>query len=96
MYSSKGSGARTFLGLVRTAAVGALRPWENAAGREDEYVAVGKLLFELAGEALLDFVEAGEEGDGDEDYDGFFAVADFDLEEMRMLVGEDWFVKLSD
>jgi hypothetical protein len=54
-------------------------------------VAVGELLFELAGEALLDFVEAGKEGDGDEDYDGFFAVADFDLEEeMGMLVGEDW------
>ena len=28
---------------------------------------------------LLDFVEAGEEGDGDEDYDCFFAVADFKL-----------------
>ena len=28
---------------------------------------------------LLDFVEAGEEGDGDEDYDCFFAVADFEL-----------------
>ena len=46
--------------MVRTAAVGTLGPWENAAGREDEYVAVGELLFELAGEALLDFVEAGE------------------------------------
>ena len=30
---------------------------------------------------LLDFVEAGEEGDGDEDYDCFFAVADFELGE---------------
>ena len=80
------------MGLVRTAAVGALGPRENAAGREDEYVAVGELLFELAGEALLDFVEAGEERDGDEDYDGFFAMADFDLEEeMGMLVGEDWY-----
>ncbi len=28
---------------------------------------------------LLDFVEAGEEGDGDEDDDCFFAVADFEL-----------------
>ena len=60
MNSSKGSGARTFLGLVRTAAVGTLGPWENAAGREDEHMAVGELLFELTGEALLDFVEAGE------------------------------------
>lgn len=48
------------MGLVRTAAVGALGSRENAAGREDEHVAVGELLFELAGEALLDFVEAGE------------------------------------
>ncbi len=30
---------------------------------------------------LLDFVEAGEEGDGDEDHDCFFAVADFELGE---------------
>ena len=28
---------------------------------------------------LLDFVEAGEERDGDEDDDSFFAVADFEL-----------------
>lgn len=28
---------------------------------------------------LLDFVETGEEGDGDEDDDGFFAVTDFEL-----------------
>ncbi len=28
---------------------------------------------------LLDFVETGEEGDGDEDDDCFFAVADFEL-----------------
>ena len=30
---------------------------------------------------LLDFVEAGEEGNGDEDHDCFFAVADFELGE---------------
>jgi hypothetical protein len=57
--SREGSGTRTFLGLVRTAAVRALGPRENAARRENEHVAVGELLFELAGEALLDFVEAG-------------------------------------
>jgi hypothetical protein len=28
---------------------------------------------------LLDFVEAGQEGNGDEDDNCFFAVADFDL-----------------
>jgi hypothetical protein len=38
--SSKGSGARTFLGLVRTAAVGTLGPRENTAGREDEHMAI--------------------------------------------------------
>ena len=48
------------MGLVRTAAVGTLGSRENTAGREDEYMTVGELLFELAGEALLDFVEAGE------------------------------------
>lgn len=34
----------------------------------------------MANLPLLDFVEAGEEGDGDEDHDCFFAVADFELE----------------
>lgn len=29
---------------------------------------------------MLDFVEAGEERDGDEYYNGFFSVADFELE----------------
>ena len=77
------------MGLIRTAAVGTLGSRENTAGREDEYMAVRELLFELAGEALLDFMEAGEEGYGDEDYDSFFAVADFDLEEeVGMLVGK--------
>jgi hypothetical protein len=43
-------------------------------------VAVGELLFQLTGQALLDFVEADKEGDGDEDDYGLFAVADFELE----------------
>jgi hypothetical protein len=73
------SRARTLLGLVRAAAVGAFGAREDAAGCEDEDMAVRELLFELAGQALLHFVEAGEERDGDEDDDGFFAVADFDL-----------------
>ena len=42
-------------------------------------MAVGEFLFELARQALLDFVEAREQRDGHEDDDGFFAVADFDL-----------------
>lgn len=68
------------MSLRGTAAVGAFGTGEDTAGSEDEDVAVGEFLFELAGETLLDFVETGEEGDGDKDYDGFFAVADFDLE----------------
>jgi hypothetical protein len=53
-------------------------------------VAVRELLLQLAGQALLDFVKAGEERDGDEDDDGFFAVAHFDLEEEGgMLVGRE-------
>ena len=36
------------------------------------------------GAPLLNFVEALEEGDGDEDDDGFFAVADFELEWWRL------------
>jgi hypothetical protein len=43
-------------------------------------VAIRELLLEFAGEALLDLVEAGEEGDGNEDYDGALSVADFELE----------------
>ena len=81
--SSQGSGTGPLLGLVAAAAVGAFWAWQDAAGREDEDVAVGELLFELARQALLDFVEAWEEGDGDEDDDGFFAVADFDLERRK-------------
>jgi hypothetical protein len=43
-------------------------------------VAVGEFLFELTRKTLLDFVEAGEQGNGHEDDNGFFAVADFDLD----------------
>lgn len=53
---------------------------KDAARGKDEDVTVGELLFEFAGEALLDFVEAGEDGDWHEDDDGAFAVADFELE----------------
>ena len=42
-------------------------------------MAVGELLLELAGQALLDFVEAWEEGYGDEDDDCLLAAADFEL-----------------
>jgi len=41
--------------------------------------------FEFAGETLLNFVEAGEEWDGDEDDDGFLAMADFELSSRNKL-----------
>lgn len=80
MHGGQGAGTGSFLGLRSTAAVGSLGTGEDAARGKDEHVAVGEFLFQLAGETLLDFVEAREEGDGNEDYDGFFAVADFNLE----------------
>jgi hypothetical protein len=80
MNGGQSTRAWSFLGLRGAAAVRAFGPGKDTAGSEDENVAVGEFLFELAGEALLDFVEAGKKRDGDEDYDGFFAVADFDLE----------------
>lgn len=40
---------------------------------------VGELLLEFTSEALLDLVEAGKKRDGDEDYNGTFAMADFEL-----------------
>ena len=42
-------------------------------------MSIGEFLLEFASEALLDLVEAGKERDGDEDYNGTFAVADFEL-----------------
>jgi len=76
---SQCSRARSLLGLVGAAAVGALRAWENAAGREYQDMSVGELLFKFAGEALLDLVKPWEEWDGNEDDDCFLAVADFEL-----------------
>ncbi len=42
-------------------------------------MAVGELLLEFASQALLDLVEARQEGYGDEDDDGALAVADLEL-----------------
>jgi hypothetical protein len=81
MHRRQRTGTRSLLCLGGAAAVGAFGTREDAAGSEDQDVAVGEFLFQLAGQALLDFVEALEEWDGDENYDGFFAVADFDLED---------------
>ncbi len=80
MHGGQSAGAGSFLGLRGAAAVGSFGTGQDAAGGEDEDVAVGELLFQLAGETLLDLVEAGEERNGHEDDDGFFAVANFDLE----------------
>jgi hypothetical protein len=60
MHRSQGTGARSFLSLRGPATVGAFGTGENASGSEDENVAVGEFLFELACETLLDFMEAGE------------------------------------
>ena len=79
MHGSQGSRAGTLLGLAGARAVGSFWAGENAAHGEDQDVAVGELLLEFAGQALLDLVEAGEEGDRDEDNDGALAVANFEL-----------------
>jgi hypothetical protein len=81
MYSSQSTRARSLLGLGGTAAVGSFGTGQDAAGGEDQDMAIGEFLFEFAGEALLNLVEAWKEGDRDEYDDGFLAVADFDLEE---------------
>lgn len=51
MDGSECARTRTLLGLRGAAAVGALRAGEDAAGGDEEDVAVGEFLFELAGEA---------------------------------------------
>jgi len=53
---------------------------DDPAGSGKEDVLVRELLFEFAHEAGLDFVEGFEEGWGDGDEDGFFAVACVELE----------------
>lgn len=53
MDSSKSPGAGTLLGLVGARAVGALGAGENAAGSDQEHVAVRELLLELTGEAVV-------------------------------------------
>lgn len=49
VHGGEGAAARTLLGLVGAAAVGSLGAGENAAGGDEEDVAVGELLLELAG-----------------------------------------------
>lgn len=99
MDGSESPRAGTLLGLVGARAVGALGAGENAAGSDQEDVAVGELLLELTGEAggisidvayrwgeslpLLHLVPALEKGNRDEDDNGLASVTDLDL---RILV----------
>jgi hypothetical protein len=75
----QGTRTRTLLLLRGAAAVAALGAGQDAARGQDQDVAVGEFLLEFAGQALLDLVEAGEEGNGDEDDDRALVVADFEL-----------------
>ena len=52
MDRSERARTRALLSLCRAAAVAALRAGQDAAGGDDEDVAVGELLLELAGEAV--------------------------------------------
>lgn len=54
VHSSECSRARSLLRLARAAAVAALRAREDAAGGDDEDVAVRELLLEFTGETELD------------------------------------------
>jgi hypothetical protein len=81
--SSESPGLRTLLGLVGARAVGALGAGENAAGSNDQDVAVGELLLELTGETLLGLVPSGQKGNRDEDDNSLASVANLDL---RILV----------
>lgn len=86
MHGGQGARAGSLLRLRGSAAVGAFGTGKDAAGGEDQHVAVRELLFQLARQALLDLVEARKEGNGHEDDDGFFAVADFNLLGMGGLI----------
>jgi hypothetical protein len=71
------TGALLLLGVARAGA--ALGAGQDAARGEDQDMAVGELLLELTGEALLNPVEARQGRDGDKDDNSLLAVANFDL-----------------
>lgn len=77
--SSQSAGTGTLLLLVGAGVDRALGLGQDAALSNEEDVAVGELLLELTGQALLDLVEALEERDRDEDDDSLLAVADLNL-----------------
>lgn len=76
---SQGSAARTLLSLRCAGAVAAFGAGENTAGCEDQDMAVGELLLELSGQALLDLVEAWQKRNWDKDDNSALAVANFEL-----------------
>jgi hypothetical protein len=78
--SGQSARAGALLGLGGARVNGALGAGQDAALSHEEDVAVGELLLELAGQTLLNLVEVGQEGDGDEDNDGLLAVADLNLD----------------
>lgn len=66
---------------VRLSGEGILVSWEDTREREEGIFGVGGCERSKEGAVpLLNFVEAGEEGDGHEDDDCFLAVADVDLQ----------------
>jgi len=73
------AGSWALLLLRCAAAVGALRARKDAAGSNDEDVAVGELLLKLAGETLLRLVPSRKQRNGDEDNNCFPAVANLNL-----------------
>jgi hypothetical protein len=74
---SAGTGALLLLGVA--AAGRTLGAGQDAARGEDQDMAVGELLLELTGEALLHTVETGQGRDGDKDDNSLLAVANLDL-----------------
>ena len=79
MDSGQSSASRSLLSLRGAGSVGSLRLGQNSALSEDDNMAIGELLLKLAGQALLNLVEACEERDRDEDDNGTLSVADFEL-----------------
>jgi len=80
-----GESSRTWalLSLGSARAVGTLGAGQDAAGSNNQDVAVGELLLELTGEALLGLVPALEKGNRDKDDDSLAAMSNLDL---RILV----------
>lgn len=88
MDGSQSAAARALLGLGVAGAGGALGAGKDAARGQDQDVAVGELLLQLTGEALLDAVEALQGRDGDKDDNSLLAVTNLDLLKITKLACE--------